>query len=191
MNWCRGRLLLHLSASRDQRALDGDIYYGLSPASLVLSGIAALVRGSRPSSSIPPTTPICFDRVWSLAVAPCLALRLLREPKELGLFTGPVLRGKRLIKPYNQLETWHLVAFGGGFSCQEARRRLQFNIHQRRPLISISWDRPESVCFLAAHDAVFQVFMTMKHTLSPSTSHQNLARATSSSSTSRKGRRAS
>lgn len=57
--------------------------------------------------------------------------------------------------------------------------------------MSISWDKPESVCFLAAHDAVFQVFMTMKHILSPSTSHHDLARTISSSNTSRKGRRAS
>lgn len=50
-----------------------------------------------------------------------------------------------------------------------SRHRLQLKSHQGRRLIFIGWDRLESACFLAAHDAGFLVFMTMKQIFSPST----------------------
>jgi hypothetical protein len=70
-------------------------------------------------------------------------------------------------------------------------RRLQPKFHQGCRLISTGSGRPEFVCFLAAHDAGFQVFMTMKHKILPFRWHKTRVQATSSSEASRKVRRAS
>lgn len=46
-------------------------------------------------------------------------------------------------------------------------------------MISTGSGRPAIVCFLAAHDASLEVFMSMKHKISPFTLHKTYSRATS------------